>query len=74
MTDLEVTINKILTSHRVASGMKVAMGRECTCGYWSGAEHPGTSRPMGFSGDGLNWHRAKVIAAFIEDRETNVKQ
>jgi hypothetical protein len=60
-----VRVNSILANHRPAQGMKVAMGQTCQCGYWTGEERPGYDKPVGnaMGSDGLDWHRAQLIAA-----------
>jgi hypothetical protein len=55
-----------LKRHYPTTGMSVASGVTCECGYWNGVESPGADRPAGAQGrDGLNWHRAQVVAALL---------
>src|SRR5438067_13560127 len=45
-----------LQAHYPRTGMVVASGVTCECGYWNGVESPGRDRPAGAQGrDGLNW-------------------
>jgi len=48
-----------LRQHQMTTGMQVAMGVTCRCGYWTGNERAGQTRPVGFSG--LTWHQAVEI-------------
>lgn len=59
-------IAKELQAHYPRTGMVVASGVTCECGYWNGTESPGRDRPAGAQGrDGLNWHRAQVVLALL---------
>ena len=51
----------VLREHMATGGMSVASGVTCRCGYWTGNEEPGKTRPVGYSG--LQWHQAEQIAA-----------
>lgn len=64
---LAVAINNILKSHKPATGMVVSMGQTCQCGYWTGEERAGITRPAGVNGDGLDWHRSVLIAKAATD-------
>lgn len=66
MDELSVEINSILNAHQPTSGMQVAMGATCACGYWTGDEQAGVNRPIGSAGDQLNWHRSQLIADFVK--------
>lgn len=59
------SVNEILRSHKPTTGMKVASGQTCECGYWTGEERAGVDRPVGVRGDGLDWHRSLLIADLI---------
>jgi hypothetical protein len=61
---LTVRIHQALESHRPTRGMKVAMGE--TCGYWTGQETAGKTRPVGIR-DALNWHRAEVVREMLAE-------
>lgn len=54
--------------HVPTRGMSVASGVTCECGYWTGSEKPGVTRPVGVrsGSDGLDWHRATVMLAEVE--------
>ena len=54
------TIAKVLQQHQMTTGMQVAMGVTCRCGYWNGVEVAGQTRPIGLSS--LAWHQAQEIA------------
>lgn len=55
-----------LQAHYLRTGMVVASGVTCECGYWNGIESPGKDRPVGAQGrDGLNWHRAQIVSALL---------
>ena len=58
--DVAERIGAILREHQPTSGMQVASGVTCRCGYWTGEERPGVTRPVGYSG--LMWHQAQMIA------------
>jgi hypothetical protein len=53
-------IAAVLREHQPTTGMQVAMGVTCKCGYWNGTEKPGVNRPVGLQG--LQWHQANEIA------------
>ena len=57
----------VLREHQAAGGMQVASGVTCRCGYWTGNEEPGKTRPVGFSG--LQWHQSEAVAAHILGRQ-----
>ncbi|GAA1337271.1 hypothetical protein [Arthrobacter roseus] len=57
-------IAKALSAHKLTTGMQVASGETCQCGYWNREERPGVDRPPGVVG--LNWHRAQVVAELVE--------
>lgn len=70
MNPLAVAINEVLKGHYPTRGMRVSSGQTCECGYWTGGEVSGKTRPFGgVQGDGLNWHRASLIAEFLEGEE-----
>ena len=58
--DVAERIGAILREHQPTSGMQVASGVTCRCGYWTSEERPGVTRPVGYSG--LVWHQAQMIA------------
>lgn len=60
-------IAESLREHQPTTGMKVASGETCNCGYWTGNERPGVTRPVGFQG--LQWHQAQVIATLSSLRD-----
>ncbi len=64
-TELEEAINTELSKHHPRTGMVVSSGVTCECGYWTGIEHSGITRPVGVNYDQLNWHRAQVIASLV---------
>ena len=63
---LAVAINEVLKGHYPHRGMQVSRGATCECGYWTGTEEAGKNRPAGVQGDQLNWHRASLIAEFLD--------
>lgn len=62
--ELTVQIFHALDAHQPTRGMKVAMGETCECGYWTGQEEAGKTRPVGYR-DMLNWHRAEVVRELL---------
>lgn len=62
--DTEV-IAAVLRAHQPTRGMRVAMGETCACGYWTGVEVPGKTRPAGYQG--LQWHQAQEIAKVLSN-------
>lgn len=67
---LEEEIEKIHREHRLVTGMQVASGHTCTCGYWNGVEEPGINRPAGYYG--LEWHLTQLIEdAKLRNKNTN---
>lgn len=56
-----------LQKHHRTRGMAVTMGVTCACGYWTGSEK---QPPRAAGSDGLDWHRAQVVAEIVERRET----
>ena len=71
-------MNEILRSHKPTTGMQVASGITCECGYWTGDERAGVDRPVGIRGDGLDWHRSLLIGDLIRraqaaQRETDAQ-
>jgi hypothetical protein len=64
MTGEQITtaaVAQVLAEHQPTTGLAVASGVTCRCGYWNGVEVPGKTRPVGYSG--LMWHQAEQIAA-----------
>jgi hypothetical protein len=59
-------IAKLLAEHKPAA-LQVSMGEKCRCGYWTGNEVAGKTRPVGFIG--LDWHRAQVVDAWLAGQE-----
>lgn len=66
-TAAEEALYRELSKHHPTRGMSVAMGTTCECGYWTGDEEGGKNRPVGIRGDGLDWHRTKVVVAFLRE-------
>ena len=56
-------IGDVIRSHQPTTGMSVASGVTCRCGYWNGIEEPGKTRPVGYSG--LQWHQAQAVIAYL---------
>ena len=56
-----MTMAEVLREHQMTTGMQVASGVTCRCGYWNGDERPGVDRPPGFTG--LIWHQSQMLAA-----------
>lgn len=54
-------IARIIAAHQPTTGMAVASGVTCRCGYWNGAERAGIDRPAGLQG--LMWHQAQELVA-----------
>lgn len=52
----------VMIEHRRTEGMAVSMGVTCRCGYWTGSDDQIARRS---SGDGLQWHRANVLAEMV---------
>ena len=52
----------LLVEHQPTSGMSVASGVTCNCGYWNGEERGGINRPIGLHG--LMWHQAQILAEY----------
>lgn len=74
MSDTAKRIAQILNEHHPERGMVVASGVTCQCGYWTGDEIAGVTRPAGVSGaDKLDWHRAKVLSepGFVDGAEVS---
>lgn len=61
---LAAAIGDIIRQHQPTTGMRVASGETCRCGYWTGTERPGKDRPVGHGG--LTWHQAQEITAAID--------
>lgn len=62
-TDLAVIIATAIKDHQMTTGMQVASGVTCRCGYWNGNERAGVDRPVGCGG--LTWHQAQEAATAI---------
>lgn len=60
-------IGEVIRAHQPTTGMSVASGVTCRCGYWNGVEFAGSTRPVGYSG--LQWHQAESVAAYIRGEE-----
>jgi hypothetical protein len=58
-----------LSKHHPTRGVSVSMGVTCQCGYWTGEEEPGKTRPVGVRGDQLDWHRTQVAIEFFSTAE-----
>jgi hypothetical protein len=63
--DLEEIIATSIRDHSPTTGMRVASGETCRCGYWNGVERAGVDRPVGCGG--LTWHQAQEAAAKIRE-------
>ncbi|WPM94396.1 hypothetical protein VG1_CDS0072 [Arthrobacter phage Cupello] len=59
-------IAHVIRAHGPTSGMSVASGVTCRCGYWTGGETPGVTRPAGFAG--LAWHQGQEAEAMVNAR------
>jgi len=66
MSNLVQAMAEVLRKHQPTTGMAVASGVTCQCGYWNGNETPGVDRPVGFQG--LIWHQADQVDAAIFGR------
>ena len=71
MTMAEAIANT-LRQHQVTRGMRVASGVTCRCGYWTGNEKAGKTRPVGFSG--LTWHQAVEIDRALAVHDAEARQ
>ena len=58
-------LGRALREHQPTTGMSVAMGATCRCGYWNGDEDGGKTRPVGYQG--LQWHQANVQADVVRE-------
>lgn len=65
-TERAELIHKTLKRHQPEQGMKVSTGETCICGYWTGEEEPGKSRPAGLGTMSLAWHQAQMIDRVLE--------
>lgn len=54
-----------IRDHSPTTGMRVASGETCRCGYWNGNERTGVDRPVGCGG--LVWHQAQEASAKIRE-------
>jgi hypothetical protein len=61
--DLAEIIATTIRDHSLTTGMQVASGSTCRCGYWNGNERAGKDRPVGCGG--LTWHQAQEAATNI---------
>lgn len=61
--DVRDGLARVLAEHQPTTGMSVASGVTCRCGYWNGNEVGGKTRPVGYQG--LQWHQAEQIAALL---------
>jgi hypothetical protein len=52
---------EVIRDHQPTTGMSVASGVTCRCGYWNGNERAGVDRPAGFQG--LIWHQGQELEA-----------
>jgi len=50
---------EVIRAHQITAGAQVSSGTTCRCGYWTGDEIPGVTRPPGFTG--LAWHQAQEL-------------
>ena len=60
---LAEVLGNALRAHQPTTGMSVASGVTCRCGYWNGNEVGGKTRPVGYQG--LQWHQANVLADVV---------
>ena len=60
---LAEVLGNTLRAHQPTTGMSVASGVTCRCGYWNGNEVGGKTRPVGYQG--LQWHQANVLADVV---------
>jgi hypothetical protein len=65
MTELDIAeiIATTIRDHSLTTGMQVASGSTCRCGYWNGNERAGKDRPVGCGG--LTWHQAQQAATNV---------
>ena len=56
-------LGNALRAHQPTTGMSVASGVTCHCGYWNGNEVGGKTRPVGYQG--LQWHQANVLSDVV---------
>ncbi|MDT0171048.1 hypothetical protein [Pseudarthrobacter sp. BRE9] len=54
-------IAEVIRAHQPTTGMSVASGVTCRCGYWNGDERAGVDRLPGYQG--LQWHQAQALSA-----------
>jgi hypothetical protein len=73
MNDFTVRVNEILRDHRESAGMMVSRGSTCQCGYWTGNERAGVTRPVGII-DPLDWHRAELIEALLATQRADLAE
>ena len=62
---LAEVLGRALREHQPTTGMSVAMGVTCRCGYWNGDEVGGKTRSVGYQG--LQWHQANVQADVVRE-------
>jgi hypothetical protein len=60
MSTMADIIAATINAHGLTTGMQVASGHTCRCGYWNGEEVAGVTRPAGMYG--LTWHQAQMVA------------
>ena len=62
-------VAKILNQHHQSTGMQVASGVTCQCGYWTGDEPESGKCPLPWGIDRLDLHRADVVMELFEQME-----
>jgi hypothetical protein len=58
-----------LNLHHQTTGMSVASGVTCACGYWTGSEPEAGKRPLPWGRDRLDLHRADIILRMIVKKD-----
>lgn len=67
MNEISEFLYRELQRHHQHRGMVVASGVTCACGYWTGEERAGIDRPIGVSGDQLDWHRTQIVLVLLNE-------
>jgi hypothetical protein len=63
--ELRELIASAMNDHHPTTGMAVASGVTCVCGYWTGSEPEAGKRPLPWGRDRLDLHRANVALTTI---------
>jgi hypothetical protein len=71
MTSIEPRdqIAATLNLHHQTTGMSVASGVTCACGYWTGSEPEAGKRPLPWGLDRLDLHRAEIVIRMIVKKD-----